>query len=801
MFNYFNVFDFTLFYNDKKLIDNIEKDFCSDLASKDVLNQIFLLSQENPKIQLNIEECKKLSSYAANYLMELIFNINQYYKKYTINNNWSIYKNEYILLTFDYHPTLVDKIKKLNSSKYLGGDKKEWIVHISEWRELQKIFKITNFKIEQLYLNWQIKNSKNLLIITEKSCQLLGKNLPLKELYYENSFEDITAKHTKSFKNQHWDGRIALFDINTRLFPIGVLPNILKTLNKYNIHYEIIDHRKLPHKKYNFQENVKLRDYQEYVVNKALERKSGILQLATGAGKTKISCSITSRLGLKTIFFVHTHFLLNQAKQEMENVLGIKIGQIGDGVIDIQNVTIAMIQTTMKALGEEYIPAIDDTNEDDFTDITGKENQIKQLLEEANVIFFDECQFVAAESFYTVANSCHAYYKYGLSATPYRSDKKDPMIIGALGPIIARVSASYLIKRGFLTIPKIHFFKNGQFNTNDKRKYQQIYKEDIVENKSRNEKIIFSAKKLMSQNKSVLILVQQINHGEILQKMFLDNGFEIEFVSGINDTKKREIEVKKLKNKQSLCLIASTIADEGLDIPSLDAVVLAGAGKSPSKELQRVGRALRKFTNENILMEIQNLLKQKETFFGIVCPEYWKEKIKTTCPNNNYQFIDKKNSNVDKYIIIDTENTDEYKKDVFEIKKIEQINSNLNGILFCKTKKDIDKILKQCKKINKTITVLNEKIEKVNTDLAIIKITDLKTEIIKARKEYKNIFIYDTVENNVQINKEIFFFKEKKEAYIIDFLDYSKYLSQHSAERYYMLKSEPEFIISGYAEE
>lgn len=798
MFNYFNVFDFTLFYNDKKLIDNIEKDLSSDLASKNVLNQIFLLSQEIPKLNLNIEECKKLSSYSANNLLELIFNINQYYKKYTINDKWSIYKNEYILLTFDYHPTLVDKLKKLNSSKYLGGDNKEWIVHISEWRELQKIFKITNFRIEQLYLSWQIKNAKNQLIITEKSCQLLGNNLPLKDLYYENSFEDVTAKHTKAFKNQHWDGRIALFDVNTRLFPIGILPNVLNILNRYNIHYELIDYRKLPPKKFNFKENVKLRDYQEYVVNKALENKSGILQLATGAGKTKISCSITSRLGLKTIFFVHTHFLLNQAKQEMENVLGRTIGQIGGGIIDIQDVTVAMIQTTMKALGEEYIPAIDDTNEEDFTDITGKEEQIKQLLQDVDVIFFDECQFVAAESFYTVANSCQAYYKYGLSATPYRSDKKDPMIIGALGPIIAKVSASYLIKRGFLTKPKIHFFKNGQFNSGDKRKYQQIYKEDVVENQTRNEKIVFATKRLISQNRSVLILVQQINHGEILQKMFSDNGMEVEFVSGINDTKKREIEVKKLKNKQSLCLIASTIADEGLDIPSLDAVILAGAGKSPSKELQRVGRALRKFTQENILFEINSLFKQKDIFYGVLCPDEWKDKIQQFCNTKNFKFVVDKEANIDKYIIIENTIPESLKNDNLNIKEIVEIIETTKGLIFCKTKKDILTIQKMCKKLNKTFTILENNMKQTETDITIIKTTNLKEDLLRSRKIFNDIYYFNMDLSNTDLNKEYFLFKEKEESFIVDFLDYSKYLSQHSAERYFMLKTEPEFIISGY---
>jgi len=38
----------------------------------------------------------------------------------------------------------------------------------------------------------------------------------------------------------------------------------------------------------------------------------------------------------------------------------------------------------------------------------------------------------------------------------------------------------------------------------------------------------------------------------------------------------------------------NTIADEGLDIPSLSALIMAGGGKSPTRAKQRVGRVIRK---------------------------------------------------------------------------------------------------------------------------------------------------------------------------------------------------------------
>jgi superfamily II DNA or RNA helicase len=43
------------------------------------------------------------------------------------------------------------------------------------------------------------------------------------------------------------------------------------------------------------------------------------------------------------------------------------------------------------------------------------------------------------------------------------------------------------------------------------------------------------------------------------------------------------------------CLVATSLADEGLDLPILDAVILAGSGMSKVKAMQRIGRAIRKF--------------------------------------------------------------------------------------------------------------------------------------------------------------------------------------------------------------
>ena len=524
-------------------------------------------------------------------------------------SEWEI-EGDFVFLVFPYNFLTIEKVRALSSSKWFP-EKKSWRIHISEWPKIRGLFHAKQPRVEEMSLKWEASLATNKLVIKNEGCRLTGRDLPFLDIHLATSFPDPNAAHTPSFRNGTWDGRVALFDRPSGLFPFGLFKRVKDVLDEAKVCYDFVDERVRPEKRHSFSKNVSLRDYQERTVKAALDSGRGILQLATGAGKTKIASAITSEYGLNTVFFVHTKFLLNQAKKELEKVLSAEIGQVGDGIVDIRSVTVAMIQTTIKALGEKYTPSIDEEESgesEDNTNIEGKEQAIIGMLDRSEIIFFDECQFVAADSFYTIANRCPAYYKFGLSATPYRSDKKDLMIEAALGPIIDKVDASFLIKKGYLTQPKIHFFRVGTNIHKDGRKYPEIYKSEIVESAHRNRLVINSAMKLRSKNKSVLILVQQVSHGKILQELFKKEDLNVSFVFGEDNSSKRENEVFKLKTKKSLILIASTIADEGLDIPSLDAVILAGGGKSPCKSLQRVGRALRVFREKERLEEVYNTL-------------------------------------------------------------------------------------------------------------------------------------------------------------------------------------------------
>lgn len=264
----------------------------------------------------------------------------------------------------------------------------------------------------------------------------------------------------------------------------------------------------------------------------------------------------------------------------------------------------------------EYIDMTDEEYQQTFVYDIGVEDNHNFF---ANDILVHNCHHVPADTANKVSQwSKDAYYRIGVSATPWR-DGGDDLLIEA---ILAKrkpennINASYLIKEGYLVPTTIYFVPMKQVFKG--KNYHQVYDNAIVNNEDRNNAIVTITKKMMdTKNTTTLILIQRVQHGEKLQEMLFKkipqqtftmnvndpkNGKptivrvkNIEFLSGQDEPVRRKAVIQAVKEKKCQILIGSTIADEGLDIASLDCLVLAGGGKSSTRAFQRIGRVLRLF--------------------------------------------------------------------------------------------------------------------------------------------------------------------------------------------------------------
>ncbi len=247
-------------------------------------------------------------------------------------------------------------------------------------------------------------------------------------------YDELTYR--KSFGK--WEKPESLYDPHTKSFPVGLLPRVKQLLNSKGYRVRVIDERKIEGVEINatWNEEYKLRKYQEKAVKKALKAGMGVLALPVGSGKTIIGLRIIYELNISSLIVVHTKELLYQWAENIEKVLGVEAGIIGDNNWIEKPVTVAMIQTLLS-------------------------RGVDKLQLPYAVVVFDECHRTsAAEKFYELGISLPQRFRFGLSATPWRRIRGEELKIeGVIGPIIYEVKAEDLIKEKFLAKPKFRIIE------------------------------------------------------------------------------------------------------------------------------------------------------------------------------------------------------------------------------------------------------------------------------------------------------------------------------------------------------
>ena len=419
-----------------------------------------------------------------------------------------------------------------------------------------------------------------------------------------------------------WDGwRRQIWKTKNRIyFPTGLISIAKDFLDEKKIPYSCINCRVRPVPNLNLSINpeITIRDYQDLIAANSAAKQRGIIQVATGGGKTIIAGALIQRLGVSPfIFFVTSIDLLIQAKESLEHTLRLDgkpftVGQIGGGVIDIREINVMTVQTAVRAAGQKWDSKykFDSEDSDDATPIEKRRADICNLLKTASGTLCDEVQHWRAETCQLVARFAEsAYYTYGCSATPYRDEGDDLMIQACFGKKIAEIGASQMIREGWLIKPSIKIVHvRGEKSLY--RQWQQLYKDQVTENRDYNQMVASIANSYIKAGRLVLVLVQQIKHGKILAGLTPGSIF----LSGASSKKKREENVKKLRNREISCIVSTNIFDEGIDVRPLDTVLLAGQGKSRVRAMQRVGRILRPFPGKEVATAIDFRIHQKFLF-------------------------------------------------------------------------------------------------------------------------------------------------------------------------------------------
>jgi superfamily II DNA or RNA helicase/ribosomal protein S27AE len=351
-------------------------------------------------------------------------------------------------------------------------------------------------------------------------------------------------------------------------FPIGLLDTVENTLHAIGYETDVTKWPLAP------QEDTQelnltwtgpmMRKHQDEAITKTLtklkEGRGVILEMSTGSGKTTTALNILQQLKVNTLILVHKKNLMEQWENAIKTTLNWNPDLFGDNQKDLGPITIGMIQSISK------------TNNFPFHMF--------------NFMIADECHHVPAESTYNLIMKSDAYYKLGLSATPTREDGNEMKMFAAIGQIIKVSSIKELIKLGILAKPTIEIINAPPGNSGST--YAESVKNQIVMNEPRNRLIAQKAYELRRKGLSILITVTQIRHGKTLEAMIKGS----KFIHGKTKKEERQQAMKDFENGE-LNIMISTLLNEGSDIPTLDAIIMASGGKSEGAQIQKVGRALR----------------------------------------------------------------------------------------------------------------------------------------------------------------------------------------------------------------
>jgi len=379
---------------------------------------------------------------------------------------------------------------------------------------------------------------------------------------------------------------------------------------------------------------LKPRDYQKQIIDLLIRHKQGWICLPCGGGKTTTGALAAIATGQPALVVVHTKDLQDQWIATFRRA-GVQARPAENQAINAGEVVVGIVQ----GLKSCHV-----------------------LLSSVGCLILDECHHVPANSFLDIIDQCPARYRWGFTATPKRADGKGFLLDMIFGSCLFTMTAKELIDLGFLLRPTIipvltgwsptkeHFrwfvececggvtetnwvswrvnknatcsnviFETGPRGGKNRRVCALPLREDIAVAK-RGDLEFAATLTALSENAERIALIAKLGSWTLLSRRRLlvlvarkgaaittcgvlrGAGLRASAIS--SDVADREGRIRALRLGYSDGLVATSLADEGLDIPELDTVISANPSKDSGKAQQRAGRACRPAGKPPIIFDL-----------------------------------------------------------------------------------------------------------------------------------------------------------------------------------------------------
>ena len=421
-----------------------------------------------------------------------------------------------------------------------------------------------------------------------------------KKLANKFKYEVPWARYQPSYRLGRWDGTVAFFGVGGTGY-INQLDEILPILDDLGYDIEVDDHRQHPTIAFEkiteefwgdkvwpsghrfAGEPIRLRNDQVEVVNNFLETPQALQEVATGAGKTIMTATLSKiceKYG-RTMIIVQNKSLVEQTEEDYINV-GLDVGvYYGDRKELNKTHTICTWQS---------LNILDKKSHD--TDLL----TLAEFTEGVAAIIIDEVHQAKAEVLKKLltVNFANSPIRWGLTGTVPKEKFEYESIRCSIGEVIHRVTANQLQEKGILA--QCHVNITQVTDVKEFRSYADEYKYLVTD----PDRIKWLSKKIneIALTGNTLVLVNRIDSG----KMLIDLIPEAAFVSGAVKSKERKEEYDEIKTSDNKIIVATYgVAAVGINIPRIFNLVLLEPGKSFVRVIQSIGRGIRKAEDKDFV--------------------------------------------------------------------------------------------------------------------------------------------------------------------------------------------------------
>lgn len=430
------------------------------------------------------------------------------------------------------------------------------------------------------------------------------------------------AQFSPQYRNKVWDGKIRLYNVMTGLIYAGLVSHIEKFARDRDYDIEYIDD--FSHEEFSLKEaqdftktiglpdHYEVRDYQLDAFVHGVRHRRALLLSPTASGKSLIIYLLARYYNARTLIVVPTTSLVSQLASDFSDYgygdsSGIHSITAGKSKETDLNITISTWQSIYK------MP--------------------KKFFEQFEVVIGDEAHLFKAKSLISVMSKLQdCKYRFGFTGTLDGTHTNKLVLEGLFGPVKKVTTTAELIEQKYLANFKIKAIVLSYSDEARKLVSKMKYQDEvdwIVRNQHRNR---FIKNLALSLEGNTLLLFQFVEkHGEVLYDVIKKAAGDrsVYYVSGKTETEDREYIRKIVETDTNAIIVASSgVFSTGINIRNLHNVIFTSPSKSRIKNLQSIGRVLRKSETKSsaTLYDIADDLSHKSKQNYTI--QHFKERVK-----------------------------------------------------------------------------------------------------------------------------------------------------------------------------